>query len=63
MRISVDDQKCCQSGMCVMSAPEVFARSGRDNSVLVLLPEPPVELHEAVYEAIDSCPTLAISSD
>jgi ferredoxin len=63
MRISVDEQRCCQSGMCVMTAPEVFELPGPGGSVLVLLPEPPADLHEAVFDAVDSCPTRAIRAD
>ncbi|WP_030230818.1 ferredoxin [Streptomyces sp. NRRL S-350] len=33
MRVSVDRDRCCSSGMCVMNVPEVFDQDDRDSLV------------------------------
>ncbi|MFD8755276.1 ferredoxin [Kitasatospora sp. NPDC059577] len=33
MRVSVDRDRCCSSGMCVMNVPEVFDQDDEDSLV------------------------------
>lgn len=60
MRVTVDQDRCCSSGFCVLSAPEVFDQRDEDGVVVVVLAEPPQELHAATAEAVAQCPTGAI---
>jgi ferredoxin len=60
MKVQVDQDKCVGAGNCLIQAPEVFDQ--RDDGIVVLLqPEPPDELHDAVRDAIVTCPALAIT--
>ncbi|GAA4629756.1 ferredoxin [Actinoallomurus vinaceus] len=60
MRVTVDQDKCCGAGNCVLLAPEVFDQR-EDDAIVVLLDERPAErLHAAVREASDVCPAGAI---
>ncbi|KAA2264335.1 ferredoxin [Solihabitans fulvus] len=61
MRVVVDSDKCCGSGQCVLTAPDVFDQRDEDGTVLLLDAEPPAELHEAVRQAVTLCPSSAIS--
>jgi len=47
--------------MCTLNVPEVFDQNDADGLVVVLDPEPPRELHEAVRDAVNLCPASAIS--
>ena len=60
MKINVDVEKCIGSGACEMLAPEVFEISD-DGLCYVLVKEAGAELESSVNEAIESCPTSAIS--
>ncbi|MEU1284477.1 ferredoxin [Kitasatospora sp. NPDC005856] len=61
MQVSVDRDRCCSSGMCVMNAPEVFDQDDRDSLVrlrqIALLPEQ----FDDVRLAADLCPGRAIT--
>ncbi|MEV7602023.1 ferredoxin [Kitasatospora sp. NPDC089797] len=61
MQVSVDRDRCCSSGMCVMNAPAVFDQDERDSLVTirqaVLLPEQ----FDDVRIAADLCPGRAIT--
>nr|WP_184847229.1 ferredoxin [Allocatelliglobosispora scoriae] len=61
MRVEVDREACCGSGNCVMAAPDVFDQHESDGLVVLLLPEPPPELHDAVRQAVHLCPAGAIT--
>jgi ferredoxin len=56
MRVEVDADVCGGFGTCVGKAPQVFELTDAGYAV-VLLPEVPEELQEAV----DLCPTHAIT--
>jgi ferredoxin len=59
MRVSVDERRCCGAGQCVRIAPRVFDQ--RDDGIVLLRDEAPEEeLHAAVREAVDVCPSGAI---
>ncbi|PSK99947.1 ferredoxin [Murinocardiopsis flavida] len=62
MKVTVDGQKCCGAGACVMTAPEVFDQRDDDGTVVLLDARPPADLHAAVREAADMCPTGAIGA-
>ncbi len=60
MKVIVDFDVCASTGACANRAPTVF--EVRDDGYLyVLQEEPPEELHEAVRDAADLCPTGAIT--
>ncbi|HEY2263649.1 MAG TPA: ferredoxin [Streptosporangiaceae bacterium] len=63
MKVTVDQDKCCGAGNCVMLAPDVFDQREDDGIVVLLDPEPGADLHDAVREAADVCPAGAISVD
>ncbi|MEU8875144.1 ferredoxin [Streptomyces javensis] len=60
MRVTVDRDACCASGLCVARADQVFDQREEDGSVVVLDSAPPPEHHEAVRAAAAVCPTGAI---
>jgi ferredoxin len=60
MRVVVDFDVCASTGSCMQVCPEVFeVRS--DGYLYILMEEPPEPLHQKVKEAVDVCPTGAIS--
>jgi ferredoxin len=61
VRITVDTGRCIGSGMCALTAGEVFDQSEEDGRVVVLRPEPPAGSREAVREAAGLCPAAAIT--
>ncbi|ADJ48947.1 ferredoxin [Amycolatopsis mediterranei S699] len=60
MKVSVDQEKCCAAGTCAMVAPGVFDQRDEDGIVVLLLSEPPADLHDSVREAASVCPAMAI---
>jgi ferredoxin len=60
MRVRVDIAKCSGIGLCEATAPAVF-EVGDDGLSRVIDPEPPAEERAAVEEAVNSCPTGALS--
>jgi ferredoxin len=60
MKIVVDFDKCKSNAVCMGVAPEVFEVRD-DNFLYVLQEEPPEELRAKVEEAVQTCPTGAIS--
>jgi ferredoxin len=63
VKVSVDQDKCCGAGTCVLLAPDVFDQRDEDGIVVLLDPRPAEDLHEIVREAASVCPGLAISVD
>ncbi|MFJ1608629.1 ferredoxin [Streptomyces sp. NPDC088253] len=61
MRISVDQDKCIASGLCVLAVPEVFDQREEDGIVILRNDDPPPELCEAAREAAANCPSWAIT--
>ncbi|MFB9468003.1 ferredoxin [Nonomuraea salmonea] len=59
MRVTVDRDTCCGSGLCVAAVPQVF---GHDDETVVVVrdPEPPAALADLVREAARRCPTGTI---
>ena len=60
MKVTVDQEKCCGAGTCVLVAPDVFDQGEDDGIVILLDPTPAPELHAAVREAASVCPAVAI---
>jgi ferredoxin len=58
VKISVDRNLCCSNGLCVIAAPEVFKLEDID---LEYDPTPGDALRPKVEEAVEMCPTQAIS--
>ena len=61
MKISVDQEKCCGAGTCVLLAPTVFDQRDEDGIVMLLDEHPAPELHATIREAASVCPGVAIS--
>ncbi|MFF5569121.1 ferredoxin [Streptomyces sp. NPDC012623] len=60
MQISIDFDKCCGAGQCVLAAPEVFDQRDEDGIVLLLDADPPADQYENVRQAAAVCPAVAI---
>jgi ferredoxin len=61
MKVTVDEDKCCGAGTCVLLAPDVFDQRD-DDGIVILLDEHPGEgLHPIVREAASVCPGAAIT--
>ncbi|GLW47206.1 ferredoxin [Streptomyces sp. NBRC 14336] len=61
MRIEADPEVCIGSGMCALTAPDLFDQSEADGTVVVLSPEPPAARVTAVRGAVGRCPSRALS--
>ena len=61
MKITVDQDKCCGAGTCVLLAPDVFDQRDDDGIVVLLDEAPPQDLHDLVREAASVCPAAAIA--
>jgi ferredoxin len=61
MKVTVDEDRCCGAGSCVLAAPDVFDQRDEDGVVVLLDAEPGEHLHAAIREAADVCPTAAIT--
>jgi ferredoxin len=60
MKIVVDYDQCASNGVCMGILPEIF--EVRDDGFLYVLNDHPAEaLRDQVVEAVNSCPTGAIS--
>jgi ferredoxin len=60
-KLTVDQDKCCGAGQCVLLAPEVFDQREQDGIVVLLDETPDDALHAAVGEAASVCPAAAIT--
>ena len=61
MEVTVDQDKCCGAGHCVLLAPEVFDQRDDDGIVVLLDAQPPEHTHATVREAAAVCPAAAIA--
>ncbi|MFJ8038959.1 ferredoxin [Kitasatospora sp. NPDC096147] len=61
MKVTVDQDRCCGSGQCVLTAPAVFDQSEDDGLVRLLDPTPGPADHAAVRLATALCPGGAIT--
>lgn len=60
MKITVDQDKCCGAGTCVLLVPDVFDQRDEDGIVVLLDEQPQQEHHTLVREAASVCPAAAI---
>ncbi len=60
MLVTVDQDKCVSSGMCVLNAGNVFDQRDDDGVVQLLIAEPGPENAEETRKAAAACPALAI---
>ncbi|EHR60360.1 ferredoxin [Saccharomonospora cyanea] len=56
--IEVDRSVCAASGMCALTAPDVFDQD--DDGVVVVRADPVAEHAESVRLAVDLCPSGAL---
>ncbi|MHB9863200.1 ferredoxin [Streptomyces sp. YIM S03343] len=63
MKITVEEDKCCGAGQCVLIAPEVFDQRDDDGIVILLDEDPAADRHEQVREAAAVCPASCIHLD
>lgn len=61
MRISADRDVCIGSGQCVLAEPTVFDQSDEDGLVLLRTDTPGADTAEAVRQAVNNCPSGALS--
>ncbi|MEV5241236.1 ferredoxin [Streptomyces cinnamoneus] len=62
MRISIDSDVCIGSGMCALTAPDVFTQD--DDGFGVVLPgKEDGAGNPLVKEAVRGCPVQAVSAD
>ncbi len=60
MKVKVDTAKCSGIGLCEVTAPEVF-EVGDDGQAQAINPEPTEDERAAVEQAVNDCPTGALS--
>lgn len=60
MKVTVDQDKCCGAGQCVLLAPDVFDQRDEDGIAVLLDEAPAAALHAVVREAASVCPAAAI---
>lgn len=63
MKVTVDQDKCVSSGMCVMNAPDLFDQRDDDGVVELLVEHPGPDQAEEARKAVAACPALAIHLD
>ncbi|PYC76722.1 ferredoxin [Streptomyces tateyamensis] len=61
MHVTVDQDRCCSSGQCVLTAPTVFDQSDEDGLVVLLQDRPAPELAAKLRTAAALCPGGAIT--
>jgi ferredoxin len=61
MRVVADIEVCIGAGNCVHTAPKVFDQSAEDGTVRLLVDVVPDEDAAFVREAVDLCPSAALS--
>jgi ferredoxin len=60
VRVTVDQDKCVSSGMCVMNSPDVFDQRDDDGVVVLLIENPSPDQADVTRDAAAACPALAI---
>jgi ferredoxin len=60
-RLEADRECCVGAGMCALTAPEVFEQDADDGRVVLLLDRPTGATLDAAREAVDLCPSGALS--
>lgn len=60
MRIEADTDICVSSGMCALTAPELFDQSDEDGTVVLLQAAPAEPQRKAAQDAVRRCPSGAL---
>jgi len=60
LRVDVDQELCISCGTCIDLCPEVF-QWNEDNKAGSIVEEVPPDLEDDAREAVESCPTEAIT--
>lgn len=61
MKIEADREICCSSGMCVLTAPDLFDQDEEDGRVMVLAQPEGAAQEDLARQAAQLCPSRAIS--
>lgn len=61
MRIVTDTARCVGAGQCALTEPTVFDQSDEDGTVVLLTEHANGDTLANVEEAVDLCPSQAIS--
>jgi ferredoxin len=61
MRVVTDTGRCVGAGQCALTEPRVFDQSDEDGTVVLLTDQTDEETLPNVREAIDLCPSQALS--
>ena len=61
MRIVTDTARCVGAGQCALTEPSVFDQSDEDGTVVLLIDEVDGDTLANVREAVDLCPSQALS--
>lgn len=62
MRVDVDQELCISCGACIDTCPDVFEWND-DEKARSSVEEVPSDLEEQAHDAVESCPTSAITED
>lgn len=60
MKVVIDYERCNVNAICATIAPEIF-EVGEDDQLRVLQESPPAALRAQLEQAVQLCPTRAIS--
>jgi len=60
LRLEVDQELCISCGACIDICPDVFEWN-EDDKAHSIVEEVPADLEEQAIEAVENCPTDAIS--
>lgn len=61
MKLTADRGRCIGSGMCALTAPEIFDQDTDEGLVLLLSTTPAPGQHADAREAAQACPAEAIT--
>lgn len=62
MKVQVDPELCISCGLCIDTCPSVFDWDDNEKAHSIVDEVPP-ELEDDAHEAVDGCPTEAISEE
>jgi len=62
MQVEVDQELCISCGVCVDLCPDVFGWNDNEKAHNTV-DEVPAEFEDVAQEAVESCPTSAITGD
>ncbi|AWB85528.1 ferredoxin [Mycetocola zhujimingii] len=60
MKVIADIEVCVAAGVCVAIAPDVFDQDDEVGKVILLNATPGSDEHDAVRDAVLSCPSAAL---